>query len=216
MPWVVVGFLLHHRKVVGAVFWGGLLGIVALFTGGGGGPTFGCAGSQGLDSGWGPDTMAALAPNPQGPQKTFTAWAMRQVSYQGQVRTINPTQNAIAIIAAAATRNLSGRAAVIALATAMQESSLDQYAVNGDTIGLFQQDTSYQNRTEPATSAAAFLQRLVKIPNWQTLSLTEAAQDVQKSAFPQAYAQWESTAADAVVNLTGVGTRLPALRPRRS
>ena len=125
------------------------------------------------------------------------------MSYQGQTRTVNPTQNADAIIAVAAAQNLPGRAAVIALATAMQESTLNEYAVNGNTIGLFQQDTSYQNRTDPTTSAAAFLERLVKVPNWQTLPLTVAAQDVQKSAFPQAYAQWESPAADAVVNLTG-------------
>ena len=202
MPWVVVGFMMRHRKVVGAALSGGLLGIVALFTGGGGGPAFSCSGGQGLGPGWGADTATALAPSPQGPQKTFSAWAIRQVSYQGQTHTVDPTQNADAIIAAAAAQNLPGRAAVIALATAMQESTLDQYAVNGDTIGLFQQDTSYQNRTDPATSAAAFLQRLVRIPNWQTLSLTVAAQDVQKSAFPLAYAQWESTAAEAVVNLT--------------
>ena len=202
MPWVVVGFLLRHRRLVGAIVSGGVLGIVALFTGGGGGPALSCAGSQGLGTGWGADTAAALAPSPQGPQRTFSAWAIRQESYQGQTRTVNPTQNADAIIAVAAAQNLPGRAAVIALATAMQESTLNEYAVNGNTIGLFQQDTSYQNRTDPTTSAGAFLERLVKVPNWQTLPLTVAAQDVQKSAFPQAYAQWESPAADAVVNIT--------------
>lgn len=214
MPGVVVGFLLRHRKVVAAVLSGGVLGIVALFAGGGGAPAFSCGGGQGPNASWGADTTTALAPSPQGPQKSFTAWATRQVSYQGQTRSVNPIQNSNAIIAAAAAENLPGRAAVIALATAMQESTLDQYAVNGDTIGLFQQDASYQDRTDPATSASAFLERLVKVPNWQTMPLTEAAQDVQKSAFPNAYAQWESTAAEAVVDLTG--GKVPASNPSGS
>lgn len=202
MPWFAVHFLLRHRKLVACVLCAALLGLVVLFAGGGGGETFRCGGSQGLGTGWGADTVSALAPGPQGAQKTFTAWAQRQVTYQGHTYTVNPTQNADTIVAAAAAQDLPGRAAVVALATAMQESSLNQYAVNGGTIGLFQQDTSYQNRTDPATSAAAFLQRLVQVPGWQTLPLTQAAQAVQRSAYPQAYAVWEQTAAQAVVNLT--------------
>jgi hypothetical protein len=203
MPWLVVGLLIQHRKLIATAVASGVLGIVLLFAGGGGGESSNCGGSQGLGNGWGADTVSALAPNPQGPQKAFTAWAQREVSYQGHTYTINPTQNADAIIAAVVAQDLPGRAAVIALATAMQESSLNQYAVNGDTIGLFQQDTSYQNRTDPTTSAAAFLQRLIQVPSWQALPLTDAAQDVQRSAYPQAYAVWEQAAAQAIVNLTG-------------
>ena len=203
MPWVVVGFLLRHRRLVGAIVSGVSLGSS---------PSSPAAAEALLSAAPAArDSEPAGAPTPrprslrahEGPQRTFTAWAIRQASYQGQTRTVNPTQNAEAIIAAAAAQNLPGRAAVIALATAIQESTLNEYAINGNTIGLFQQDTSYQNRTDPTNSAAAFLERLVKVPNWQTLPLTVAAQDVQKSAFPQAYAQWESPAADAVVNLTG-------------
>ena len=202
MPWFVVRFVLRHCKLVAGVLSAGTLGVVILFAGGGGGQTFSCGGSQGLGTGWGADTVTALAPSPQGAQKPFTAWVQRQVSYQGHTYTVDPTQNADAIIAAAASQDLPGRAAVIALATAMQESALNQYAVNANTIGLFQQDTSYQNRTDPTTSASAFLQRLIQVPSWQTLPLTEAAQDVQKSAYPESYAVWEQTAAQAVVNLS--------------
>ena len=35
---------------------------------------------------------------------------------------------------------------------------------------------------------------LLDIPGWQSMSLTQAAQAVQISAFPNAYAKWEASA----------------------
>ena len=82
----------------------------------------------------------------------------------------------------------------IAEATALQESKL--YDLSGgdrDSIGLFQQRPSQGWGTvaqiEDTTYAStAFYNALLKVSNWQSLALTVAAQDVQHSAYPTAYA----------------------------
>lgn len=47
---------------------------------------------------------------------------------------------------------------------------------------------------DPAYSAGAFYRKLVTIPRWQAMPLTAAAQAVQRSAYPDAYAKWEGDA----------------------
>ncbi len=94
---------------------------------------------------------------------------------------------------------LPARAAVIAEATAYQESKLVNSAVqtDHDSEGLFQQRVSIygaQVAIDPVQATRAFLVRLVAVPNWQTIPLTQAAQAVQRSAYPNAYAQWEPLA----------------------
>jgi cell wall-associated NlpC family hydrolase len=99
---------------------------------------------------------------------------------------------------------LPARAWVIALATAQQESGLRNLAHGDrDSLGLFQQRPSQgwgtpQQLMNPTYAATKFYQRLVQVPNWQTIPLTEAAQAVQRSAFPNAYAQWEPLAQSLV------------------
>ncbi|HTF08868.1 MAG TPA: peptidase M23, partial [Asanoa sp.] len=51
----------------------------------------------------------------------------------------------------------------------------------------------------PQYSAGAFLDALKQVPNWQNMPLSAAAQTVQVSAFPDAYAQHEYRA-QAVVD----------------
>jgi hypothetical protein len=118
------------------------------------------------------------------------------------------TDNAAAIAVAARKRGLPRRAVVVALATAMQESNLHNLAnpavpeslryphqgVGGDhdSVGLFQQRPSQGWGTvgelmDPEHSAGLFLDRLAKVPGWESLSVTGAAQAVQRSAFPDAY-----------------------------
>jgi cell wall-associated NlpC family hydrolase len=58
----------------------------------------------------------------------------------------------------------------------------------------------------PVYAASAFYARLVQVANWQTLPLTVAAQDVQHSGFPGAYAQWESLADALVSTFSGTAT----------
>jgi hypothetical protein len=116
--------------------------------------------------------------------------------------------NAKAIVKASKEMNLPPRAAVIAVATSLQESKLNNYGDLGnrndhDSLGLFQQRPSCgwgspKQITNPDHAAKAFLSRLVKVHNWKNLPLTVAAQKVQVSAFGDRYAQWENQAANLV------------------
>ncbi|MER7269189.1 hypothetical protein ABT344_12885, partial [Micromonospora carbonacea] len=52
--------------------------------------------------------------------------------------------------------------------------------------------------TDPEYATTAFLKGLRQVDGWQNMALTDAAQTVQVSAYPDAYAQWEQQAADLV------------------
>lgn len=112
--------------------------------------------------------------------------------------------NARTIVDVATRLRLPRRAAVIAVATAIVESQLYNVAHGDrDSLGLFQQRPSAGWGTpaqilNPASSSAAFYQRLVDISGWAQLPLGTAAQAVQRSAFPDRYAPQEAVAADLV------------------
>jgi cell wall-associated NlpC family hydrolase len=112
--------------------------------------------------------------------------------------------NAWTIYNAGVSLGLPERAEIIAIATALQESALRNLPYGGsDSIGLFQQRPSQGWGTvaqimDPAYSARAFYERLVKVAGWQSMSLTAAAQVVQQSAFPGAYAHWQDATARLV------------------
>ncbi|WP_328851749.1 hypothetical protein OG994_30690 [Micromonospora globbae] len=118
------------------------------------------------------------------------------------------TANVKAIIAATKKSGMDERAAVIAIATSLQESKLENLGHLGDandhdSLGLFQQRPSSgwgtpEQITDPEYSTMAFLKGLKQVDGWQDMPLTEAAQTVQVSAYPDAYAQWEQQAADLV------------------
>ncbi|MEU8410390.1 hypothetical protein AB0C19_29680 [Micromonospora sp. NPDC048842] len=118
------------------------------------------------------------------------------------------TANVKAIIAATKKAGLPERAAVISIATSLQESKLENLGHLGDmndhdSLGLFQQRPSSgwgtpEQITDPAYSTTAFLKGLKQVDGWQDMPLTDAAQTVQVSAYPDAYAQWEQQAADLV------------------
>ncbi|RAO16537.1 hypothetical protein [Micromonospora noduli] len=118
------------------------------------------------------------------------------------------TANVKAIIAATKKAGLPERAAVISIATSLQESKLENLGHLGDmndhdSLGLFQQRPSSgwgtpEQITNPEYSTSAFLKGLKQVDGWQDMPLTDAAQTVQVSAYPDAYAQWEQQAADLV------------------
>ncbi|MGH8882794.1 MAG: M23 family metallopeptidase, partial [Stackebrandtia sp.] len=120
--------------------------------------------------------------------------------------------NAVTIYTVGAERDLPSRAMVIATATALQESTLHNYdtAVDHDSLGLFQQRPSQgwgtpEQLTDPEYAAGAFYDSLLEVTGWETLPITDAAQAVQKSAYPDAYASHESQAeriVDAIANIT--------------
>jgi hypothetical protein len=100
------------------------------------------------------------------------------------------------------------RSAVIAVATAMQESRLHDLGYgDADSLGLFQQRPSSgwgtpQQIMNPAFAADAFLAALQQYqagnPGWAAQPLWASAQGVQRSGLPFAYAQWEAQAASLV------------------
>ncbi|MBQ0895134.1 hypothetical protein KBX37_18840 [Micromonospora sp. U56] len=118
------------------------------------------------------------------------------------------TANVKAIIAATKKSGMDERAAVVAIATALQESKLENLGHLGarndhDSQGLFQQRPSsgwgtVEQITDPEYSTMAFLKGLKQVDGWQDMPLTKAAQTVQVSAYPDHYAQWEKQAADLV------------------
>jgi hypothetical protein len=117
--------------------------------------------------------------------------------------------NAATIAAVGDGRGLPERAVTIALATALQESALRNINHGDrDSLGLFQQRPSQGWGTpkeimDPTYSAGEFYDHLVKVPGYTRLPLTVAAQRVQRSGFPQAYAKHEPDAALLAAALTG-------------
>ncbi|MFD4871120.1 hypothetical protein [Streptomyces sp. NPDC058412] len=108
--------------------------------------------------------------------------------------------NAATIAAVGVAKGLPDRAVTIALATAMQESALRNLDHGDrDSLGLFQQRPSMgwgtpEQIRDPVYSAGIFYDHLVDVPGYSRLPLTVAAQKVQRSGFPQAYAKHEPDA----------------------
>src|SRR6266545_4463714 len=103
---------------------------------------------------------------------------------------------------------------IIALAAAMQESQLVNLpdlgdANNADSLGLFQERPSQGWGTpdqimDPIYSSTKFYQHLLAVPGWQTMTVAQAAQAVERSALPDAYSQWEPDATQLVGAITGM------------
>lgn len=111
--------------------------------------------------------------------------------------------NAHTVVTLTAQRKLPPYAAVIAVATAYQESKLHNtlLQLDHDSEGLFQLRVGLWTApvaADPVRSTEWFLDHLLAVPNWQSLPLTVAAQAVQRSAYPDAYAPWQPLA-EAVV-----------------
>jgi len=117
--------------------------------------------------------------------------------------------HAATIVAAAVRRDLPERAAAIALATALQESKLRNLtAGDRDSVGLFQQRPSQgwgtpEELQDPRYAAGEFYDHLVRVPGWQKMRLTDAAQAVQRSAHPELYQKWEADATTLAAALLG-------------
>jgi hypothetical protein len=111
--------------------------------------------------------------------------------------TAEQVANAATIAQVGRDRGLPERAIVIALATAQQESRLRNLDYGDrDSLGLFQQRPSSGWGTagqvqDPVYAANKFYDHLITVPGWDTGRLTEVAQSVQRSAWPEAYQQWE-------------------------
>ncbi len=131
------------------------------------------------------------------------------VNGQTVVLDLEQAESAAIIAGVAVRRGLPARAATIALATAYQESGLRNLGHGDrDSLGLFQQRPSQGWGTvaqvqDPHYAAGKFYDALVKVRNYQKLSITVAADRVQRSAFPNAYADHEADARVLASALTG-------------
>ncbi|WP_200905170.1 M23 family metallopeptidase [Micromonospora sp. RV43] len=133
------------------------------------------------------------------------------------------TTNAATIVAVGRQRKVPPRGYVIALATAMQESTLRNLANakvpeslrlphegvgrDHDSVGLFQQRPgwgSVRERMTPTYAAGKFYEALVKVDGWERMRLTDAAQAVQRSGLPEAYQKWEDDAEQLAARVLGL------------
>ncbi|WP_018587174.1 M23 family metallopeptidase [Salinispora arenicola] len=186
-----------------------------------------CAGGAGAflltDLGGGGDDRLRLAnQNCTGDFRVEITGEMPRMSEYGEVQ----LRNAARIIKVGQELQVPPRGWVIAVATAMQESRLRNLAnptVAGserlpnegvgsdhDSVGLFQQRASWgtvEQRMTPEYAARKFYEKLRGVLNWEQLPLTRAAQAVQISAFPDAYAKHESLASTIVNALAGGAAR---------
>jgi hypothetical protein len=116
----------------------------------------------------------------------------------GQVLGLTPGQAGIAAVIAgvASRRSLPARAVAIAYATALQESKLQNLHYGDlDSVGVFQQRPSQGWGTarqieDPVYATDRFFDALVAVPQYLSLPIDVAAQDVQHSADGSAYAEW--------------------------
>jgi len=166
-----------------------------------------------LSSSGGPAAFTPPPPTPTnysctiaaGPAPAATTGAHAAAGdYGGVTLTSDQVAAAATITGVTQQMRLTRRAAAIAIAVAMQESTLNPQAVNGPFLGLFQQAadptsglyTAY-DRTDAAGSSRMFLEQLVaRVPNYDTdpRSNWELGEVVQESGLGQNVARWQATA----------------------
>lgn len=137
----------------------------------------------------------------------------------GGTSSLSPEQagNAATIIAVGKGLAVPPQGWVIAIMTALQESGMrNLHYGDRDSLGMFQQRGKWgpaSARLNPVSSSRMFYTGgqagqpgLLDIHGWQSMPPTVAAQRVQVSAFPSAYAKWETTARNAVAAIAGTVT----------
>ena len=147
-------------------------------------------------SGQSAQQLAAQAcPAQPGTQAAFGQWNGTQMT------------NAAAIVTVGRARRVPPFGEVVAVAAAMQESRLINLpGGDADSAGLFQERPSqgwgtHRQVTRPVYAARQFYIRLLKVPGWQQLPLTQAAQAVENSGRPGAYTKWQGQAVTVVSHL---------------
>ena len=126
-----------------------------------------------------------------------------------EMLSVEQALNAEIITRAAVKRGLPDHAATVAIATAMQETRLMNLSYGDrDSVGLFQQRPSQgwgtkEQLMDETYAANRFYDELVKVPNWQSVPVEDAAQSVQRSQYPDRYADWTNLARTWAAGLTG-------------
>lgn len=129
--------------------------------------------------------------------------------------------NAQTIATTGRSMGATDRDIVVSIMAALQESSLiNLKGGDRDSAGLFQERPSqgwgsYEQVTDPVYASKKFFDALFKVPNRGSLSETQQAQAVERSAYPDAYAKWQPLATNLVgsgrlgTGASGNGTGLP-------
>jgi hypothetical protein len=131
------------------------------------------------------------------------------VGSERDVLDLEQAANATTVAAVAKRRGLPDHAVTVALAAALQESQLHNLRHGDrDSLGMFQQRPSQGWGTPsqlltPRLAANAFFTELARVPNWRIIPVAAAAQAVQRSSAPEAYATWESEARALAIAMTG-------------
>lgn len=119
-------------------------------------------------------------------------------------------RNAATIVAVGKQMHVPEQGWVVAITAAILESQLrNLHHGDRDSLGLFQQRPSMgwghpAQLTTPTYAATQFFNHLKNTPDWQSMSVNDAAQAVQSSATPDAYAQYEDQARAIVATVAGV------------
>ncbi|MCI2239170.1 hypothetical protein MO973_32045 [Paenibacillus sp. TRM 82003] len=129
----------------------------------------------------------------------------------GTTTSLSPEQagHAATVSGIAVRRGLPARAVTIGIATVIQESGLRNLDHGDrDSLGLFQQRPSQgwgtpEQVQDPVFATNAFYDALVEVDGYRELEITDAAQRVQRSAFPLAYGDHEPEARLIASALTG-------------
>ncbi|MFD9630345.1 C40 family peptidase [Streptomyces violascens] len=142
------------------------------------------------------------------------------IKVSGLTRTAEQLPNAKTIVATGIQMNIPARGQVIALATALAESDLTNLDHGDrDSLGLFQQRPSQgwgtrEQILDPVYASTKFYKALKSVQGWEQMPVTVAAQKVQKSAYPDAYAEFETLATalqQAIAPTLGSPAAAPAL-----
>ena len=168
-----------------------------------------------------------------GPGDAATASGCGGAGTGGQVAGVTldaeQMQNAKTIIDVTAGRHLPVYAGIIAVDTSFTEASLRNTTTqtDHDSEGLFQQRVSIYTKAvadDPVKATNAFLDRVVRVPNWQNRTVDDVAQTVEVSGHPERYAEnvafaqqlvgqlWPAAAAAAAATTPTTATSTPAGR----
>ncbi|MGQ4484304.1 C40 family peptidase [Streptomyces sp. SAS_281] len=124
----------------------------------------------------------------------------KNIHIQGLDLPTEQIPNAQTIVATGLSLDVPRKGQIVAIATAMQESRLRNLnSGDRDSLGLFQQRPSQgwgtaQQIRDPVHASEQFYKHLLRVNGWEQMKVTQAAQAVQRSAYPHSYAQWENLA----------------------
>ncbi|MFZ2178896.1 MAG: M23 family metallopeptidase, partial [Rhodococcus sp. (in: high G+C Gram-positive bacteria)] len=144
----------------------------------------------------------------------------------------NARQLAIAkqVVAVGEAMGVSERGITVALATVGRESTFrmlassvvpeslnyphDGVGSDNKSVNQYQQQVGMWGTVEelmnPVTANVKFYQALIQVSGWETMPVTLAAQTVQKSAHPEAYAPWEDAGRIMYSEFKGASKELTA------